>query len=186
MSSAASTSRSLPRSWSTTASQRRSSSAISAPSFERASLSWTRLIPASSPASKEGGTTSLGGCSKRAAGPWVRGVMARALAIVQARMSSTRLPGKSVADVGGEPMLVLLLRRLKRAQEVERIIVATSTERADDRVEEVAAEVVTDVYRGPLDDVLTRFVGAAAGHPGPLVRITADCPLIDPLVVDEV
>jgi len=112
--------------------------------------------------------------------------MAQALAIVQARMSSARLPGKSVADVDGEPMLVLLLRRLQRAGEIEQIVVATSTEPADDPVEEVVEEVVTDVYRGPLDDVLTRFVGAAAGHPGPLVRVTADCPLIDPDVVDEV
>ena len=112
--------------------------------------------------------------------------MARALAIVQARMSSSRLPGKSVADVHGEPMLMLLLRRLQRAQEVERIIVATSTESADDRVDEVAREVVTDVHRGPLDDVLTRFVEAAAGHPGPIARVTSDCPLIDPDVVDGV
>jgi spore coat polysaccharide biosynthesis protein SpsF (cytidylyltransferase family) len=101
-------------------------------------------------------------------------------------MSSTRLPGKSVADVDGEPMLALLLRRLQRAREVERIVVATSTEPADDRVEEVAREVVTDVCRGPLDDVLTRFVGAANGHRGALVRVTADCPLIDPDVVDDV
>jgi spore coat polysaccharide biosynthesis protein SpsF (cytidylyltransferase family) len=101
-------------------------------------------------------------------------------------MSSTRLPGKSVADVGGEPMLALLLRRLQLTREVERIVVATSSEAADARVEEVARTVVSTVYRGPLDDVLTRFVGAAAGHRGPLVRVTADCPFIDPMVVDEV
>jgi spore coat polysaccharide biosynthesis protein SpsF (cytidylyltransferase family) len=109
-----------------------------------------------------------------------------ALAIIQARVSSTRLPGKSIADVDGEPMLVLLLRRLERADEVERIVVATSTEPEDDVVEEVAREVVANVYRGPLQDVLTRFVGAAEGHRGPLVRVTADCPLVDPQVVDEV
>jgi spore coat polysaccharide biosynthesis protein SpsF len=112
--------------------------------------------------------------------------MLGALAIVQARMSSSRLPGKSIADVDGEPALALLLRRLQRAVEVERIVVATSTEPADDRVEEVARDIVEDVYRGPLDDVLTRFVDAAAGHRGPLVRVTADCPLVDPDVVDEV
>ena len=112
--------------------------------------------------------------------------MARALAIVQARMSSTRLPGKSVADVDGEPMLVLLLRRLRSASELAEIIVATSTDSDDDQVVAVAREVVTDVHRGPLNDVLARFVGAARGHRGPLVRVTADCPLIDPEVVDEV
>jgi spore coat polysaccharide biosynthesis protein SpsF (cytidylyltransferase family) len=111
--------------------------------------------------------------------------MARALAIVQARMSSTRLPGKSVAVIGGEPMLALLLRRLQRVRELQRIVVATSTEPSDDTIEEVAGEVGTGVYRGALDDVLTRFEGAASGHPGPLVRVTADCPLIDPVVVDD-
>jgi len=100
-------------------------------------------------------------------------------------MSSTRLPGKAVVDVGGEPMLMLLLRRLQRACELHRIVVATSTEPADDRIEQVAGQVVTNVYRGPLDDVLARFVGAASDHTGPLVRVTADCPLIDPAVVDQ-
>lgn len=122
---------------------------------------------------------------------WVRELpsipeMCRALAIVQARVSSTRLPGKSVADIDGEPVLVLLLHRLQRAQEVARIVVATSSEPADDQVEEVARQVVRDVHRGPLHDVLTRFVEAAGDHPGPLVRVTADCPLVDPDVVDEV
>jgi spore coat polysaccharide biosynthesis protein SpsF len=111
--------------------------------------------------------------------------MARALAIVQARMSSVRLPGKSVAEIEGEPVLALLLRRLQRASELQRIVVATSAEPADDRIEEVARQVGSNVYRGALDDVLARFVGAAAGHSGPLVRVTADCPLIDPSVVDE-
>jgi spore coat polysaccharide biosynthesis protein SpsF (cytidylyltransferase family) len=101
-------------------------------------------------------------------------------------MSSTRLPGKSVADVGGEPMLVLLLRRLERARELERIVVATSTEPADDRIEEAVRETACDVYRGSRDDVLARFLGAAAGHAGALARVTGDCPLIDPELVDEV
>jgi spore coat polysaccharide biosynthesis protein SpsF (cytidylyltransferase family) len=101
-------------------------------------------------------------------------------------MSSTRLPGKSVADVGGEPMLALLLRRLQRAQEIERIVVATSTEPIDDPIEEVARTLDCGVHRGPRDDVLTRFVDSAAGHAGPLARVTGDCPLIDPLIVDEV
>ena len=113
-------------------------------------------------------------------------VVSDALAIVQARISSTRLPGKSVAEVVGEPMLVLLLRRLRQAQEVGRVVVATSIDPEDDRVEAVARGQEVDVYRGPLDDVLGRFAGAAEGHAGPSVRITADCPLIDPSVVDEV
>jgi spore coat polysaccharide biosynthesis protein SpsF len=108
-----------------------------------------------------------------------------ALAIVQARISSTRLPAKVLAEVEGEPMLSLLLRRLSRATEVDRICVATSEEPDDDAVETAARESAVDVFRGPRDDVLTRFVGAARGHTGPIVRITADCPFIDPEVVDD-
>jgi spore coat polysaccharide biosynthesis protein SpsF len=109
-----------------------------------------------------------------------------ALAVVQARMSSTRLPGKVLADVAGEPMLVLLLKRLARTPSVARIVVATSEDAADDPVAAVAEEAGFDVHRGPLNDVLARFVGAAAGHDGPIVRVTGDCPLTDPAVVDAV
>jgi spore coat polysaccharide biosynthesis protein SpsF len=109
-----------------------------------------------------------------------------ALAIVQARMSSTRLPGKVLADVGGEPMLALLLRRLARAKNVDEIRVATSTRSEDDAIAEQAQALGHAAYRGPLDDVLARFVGAAEGHAGPIVRLTADCPLIDPATVDAV
>jgi spore coat polysaccharide biosynthesis protein SpsF len=108
------------------------------------------------------------------------------LAVVQARMSSTRLPGKVMADVGGEPMLALQLARLARAQQLNRVVVATSTDAGDDAIADLVRDQKSDVYRGPLDDVLARFVGAAAGHSGPIMRITADCPLIDPAVVDQV
>jgi spore coat polysaccharide biosynthesis protein SpsF len=112
--------------------------------------------------------------------------MAGALAILQARMSSSRLPGKSLAEVGGEPMLALLVRRLRRAGELERIVVATTTEPDDDAIEEVARARGCEVYRGPKDDVLARFVGAAMGYSGVLARLTADCPLIDSQIVDRV
>jgi spore coat polysaccharide biosynthesis protein SpsF len=112
--------------------------------------------------------------------------MPEVLAIVQARMSSTRLRGKVLAEVCGEPMLLLLLKRLKGAKQVGRIVVATSTDPSDDRVEEVSRKADCGVCRGALDDVLGRFVAAAADHPGPFVRITADCPLIDPALVDAV
>jgi spore coat polysaccharide biosynthesis protein SpsF len=108
------------------------------------------------------------------------------VAIVQARMSSTRLPGKSLADVHGEPALALLVARLGRAETLERIVVATSTDPHDDPVAELAGGLECEVHRGPRDDVLTRYVEAAGERPGPFVRITADCPLIDPEVVDGV
>jgi spore coat polysaccharide biosynthesis protein SpsF (cytidylyltransferase family) len=101
-------------------------------------------------------------------------------------MSSTRLPGKSLADIHGQPALALLLSRLSRAETLDGIVVATSTEPADDPIDEVARGLACDVHRGPRDDVLTRYVEAAADRPGPFVRITADCPLIDPEVVDQV
>jgi spore coat polysaccharide biosynthesis protein SpsF (cytidylyltransferase family) len=101
-------------------------------------------------------------------------------------MSSRRLPGKTLADVAGEPMLELLLRRLSRARRVETIIVATSTDTVDDPVEALAERLDVPVHRGSREDVLSRFVGAIAGHRGPVVRITGDCPLIDPAIVDAV
>jgi spore coat polysaccharide biosynthesis protein SpsF (cytidylyltransferase family) len=107
-----------------------------------------------------------------------------ALAIVQARMSSTRLPGKVLADVEGEPMLALLLRRLSRARRVDEVRVATSVLPADEPIAATARELGFAVHRGSLDDVLERFVEAAAGHAGPIVRITADCPFVDPEIVD--
>ncbi|HYM54792.1 MAG TPA: glycosyltransferase family protein [Solirubrobacteraceae bacterium] len=108
-----------------------------------------------------------------------------ALAIVQARMSSTRLPGKTLADVDGEPMLALLLRRLKRARRIGRIVVATSTDASDDPIAKLALTIGVGVSRGPRDDVLNRFLIAIGDHDGPIVRITGDCPLIDPVVVDD-
>lgn len=112
--------------------------------------------------------------------------MTHALAIVQARMSSSRLPGKTLSEVEGEPLLTLLLRRLARAQEIERVIVATSAEPVDDPIVPVAEHAGASVFRGSRDDVLGRFVGAFGGWTGPVARITADCPLIDPQVVDAV
>ena len=91
-----------------------------------------------------------------------------------------------MADVGGEPMLLLLLKRLKGAERLEHILVATSTHASDDEIEDVARDAGCGAFRGSLDDVLGRFVAAASGHGGPFTRITADCPLIDPALVDAV
>jgi spore coat polysaccharide biosynthesis protein SpsF len=112
--------------------------------------------------------------------------MEKALAIVQARMSSTRLPGKSLADVHGESVLALLVRRLARARTLDRVVVATSTDDDDDAIAAAAEALEVGCHRGPRDDVLARFAGAASGHRGPIVRITADCPLIDPVLADAV
>lgn len=108
-----------------------------------------------------------------------------ALAIVQARMSSTRLPGKSLAEVNGEPMLLLLLRRLSHARRIDGIVVATSTDASDDPIAAVASGAGVAVSRGPRRDVLGRFLLAIGDRKDPIVRITADCPLIDPTIVDD-
>jgi spore coat polysaccharide biosynthesis protein SpsF len=108
-------------------------------------------------------------------------------AIVQARMSSRRLPGKVLADICGRPALALLLERLSGARQPDAIAVATSEEPDDDPVAETARHAGVDVFRGPLEDVLERYrLAAAALGCDSVVRITADCPLIDPAVVDRV
>jgi spore coat polysaccharide biosynthesis protein SpsF (cytidylyltransferase family) len=82
-------------------------------------------------------------------------------------------------------MLGLILARLGHARRLERIVVATSDRPDDDRIAAEAARAGVDARRGPLDDVLGRFVLAAEDAEGPIVRITGDCPLADPAIVDE-
>lgn len=109
------------------------------------------------------------------------------VAVVQARMSSTRLPGKVLAEIGDMPALHLQLRRLGRCGELDRVAVATSSDPSDDPVEEAAAAAGVRVVRGPLEDVLARYAVAARElDSAGLVRLTADCPLISPRVVDRV
>jgi spore coat polysaccharide biosynthesis protein SpsF (cytidylyltransferase family) len=109
------------------------------------------------------------------------------VAVVQARMSSRRLPGKVLARLGEQTVLELLLRRLARARELDEIVVATSTEPSDDPVEREAERLSVRVVRGSLTDVLGRYLEAAAATGADaIVRITADCPLMDPDVVDLV
>lgn len=109
----------------------------------------------------------------------------RTIAIVQARMSSKRLPGKVLADLGGQPALGLLLDRLGRASLVDQILVATSDDSSDDVIAEFCRARKSAVFRGPLDDVLERYRQAAESvFAEVIVRVTADCPLIDPEIVD--
>ena len=105
------------------------------------------------------------------------------LAVVQARMGSTRLPGKVLADLGGRPLLRFLLDRLSDL-DVDHLVVATSDLPGDDAVADVAAAAGVEVVRGSERDVLARFVAALDEHPADtVVRLTADCPLVDPAIV---
>jgi spore coat polysaccharide biosynthesis protein SpsF (cytidylyltransferase family) len=109
------------------------------------------------------------------------------VAVVQARMSSTRLPGKVLAELAGRPAIELLLERLSRARELDRIVVATSVDPSDDPVAATVANAGIAVVRGPLQDVLARYALAGETHDcDAVVRITGDCPLIEPAVVDLV
>ncbi len=106
--------------------------------------------------------------------------------IVQARMGSTRLPGKVDMELAGKPMLSHVIERLKRSKETDRIIVATSSKDHDDRVVEIAEDEGVNIYRGSEQDVLSRYIKAAEEFKVDIVvRVTADCPLIDPITVDK-
>ena len=109
----------------------------------------------------------------------------RTLAILQARTSSTRLPGKVLKEVQGKPMLLHQIDRVRRSRLIDELIVATSIDPEDDRLAEILAASGTRVHRGSLDDVLDRFHGAAQLTPSRhVVRLTGDCPLADADVID--
>ena len=110
------------------------------------------------------------------------------IAIVQARMGSSRLPGKVLKPIMGRPMLGRHLDRLRRCKMIDRLIVATSVEKSDDVIAAFCASEDIACYRGPLDDPLARYEGAAREHDpvDHIVRLTGDCPLADPEVIDAV
>ncbi len=107
------------------------------------------------------------------------------LAIVQARLNSTRLPNKVVADICGKPLIERLLARLAAAHQVSEVVVAIPDTPSEDRLEAIVRQIGFPVVRGPERDVLARFnLAASMWSPRNVVRITADCPLIDPGLVD--
>ncbi|HZW04660.1 MAG TPA: glycosyltransferase family protein [Anaerolineaceae bacterium] len=112
--------------------------------------------------------------------------MARIVAIVQARMGSSRLPGKVLKDIAGQPMLAWVVDRARLAESVAEVQVATTTDPADDAIEAFCRERGYPVFRGSVFDVLDRFYQAARQAQADIVvRLTADCPLIDPTVIDK-
>lgn len=103
-------------------------------------------------------------------------------------MSSSRLPGKVMAPVLGEPMIGRQVERLRRSERIDGLMVATSTDPSDDPVAAYCETLGIEVFRGPLDDVLGRYRAALARRPQAkaVVRLTADCPLTDPGLIDQV
>ena len=113
--------------------------------------------------------------------------MTRTVAIIQARTGSTRLPGKVLLPLLAEPLLVHVVRRVSRASLVDTTVVATTTLPNDDPIVDLATRAGWLVARGSEMDLLERYLGAARAHEAErVVRITSDCPLIDPGVIDEV
>jgi spore coat polysaccharide biosynthesis protein SpsF len=117
-----------------------------------------------------------------ASGSWTS---PKAVVTIEARMTSSRLPGKVMADVGGRPLLELMIGRLQRAQLIDAICVATTINDADDDIEALATRLGVGCHRGSEDDVLARVLDAAlASEADLIVETTGDCPMIDPSIVD--
>jgi spore coat polysaccharide biosynthesis protein SpsF len=107
------------------------------------------------------------------------------IAFIQARMSSSRLPGKVLMDIAGRPMLEHMLARTMRARSVDAIVVATTTDPSDDVLEQFCLVKGVPCFRGSLPNVLDRMYHAASQFQADvIIRLTADCPLIDPGVID--
>ncbi len=111
----------------------------------------------------------------------------RAVGIIQARCGSTRLPGKVLKPLAAQSVLFYVVRRCQLSRSLADLVVATTIEPADDVIEDYCRTLGVPVYRGSRDDVLLRYVEAGDwSHADPIVRITSDCPLIEPAVIDAV
>ncbi|MBT3323137.1 MAG: glycosyltransferase family protein [Anaerolineae bacterium] len=110
----------------------------------------------------------------------------RIIAIIQARMSSSRLPGKVLLDINGKPMLAHVIERAERTKFVDEVVLATTTDPSDDPVAEFCVERGYNFTRGSLHDVLDRYYQAATTYDAEIVvRLTADCPVLDSDIVDQ-
>lgn len=110
----------------------------------------------------------------------------RTVAIVQARVGSTRLPGKVLLPLLGEPMVTRVMRRVSRARTLDEVVLATTTLPEDDALVTLAGVEGWPVERGSETDLLARYLGAARSRSADvIVRITSDCPLIDPEIIDQ-
>ena len=109
------------------------------------------------------------------------------LAVLQARYSSTRFPGKVLAPLLDSPMILRQIERVRRSELIDRLVVATSVDESDDELVATLQVAGIDVRRGSLNDVVARFAGVVEEFPcDHIVRLTADCPLADAAVIDTV
>lgn len=111
----------------------------------------------------------------------------RIIAVTQARYGSTRLPAKVLKKVGEETLLDIHLQRILQSKMISKLLVATTIEEGSEEIVRIATHNGLECYRGSIDDVLERFYFAVQNFaPDYIVRITSDCPLIDPDVIDQV
>lgn len=109
------------------------------------------------------------------------------LAITQARYGSTRLPAKILKEVNGQTLLEIHLKRILQSKTVSKLKIATTDEEGSKYIVEVANKIGVDYFKGSVDDVLSRFYGTAVSEkPDYVIRLTSDCPLIDPDIIDAV
>ena len=109
------------------------------------------------------------------------------LIVLQARTSSTRLPKKVLKEINGKPMIFWQIMRIWESKNVTNLVVATSTDKSDDELADFLLSIGVEVYRGALENVLSRFENISEKYnPESIVRLTADCPLLMPEVVDLV
>lgn len=109
------------------------------------------------------------------------------IATIEARMASSRLPGKILKDVLGKPMLERMVERVRRSRLVQDIVIATTVDPSDQATEDACRAMGVKCFRGSNDDVLLRVLEAAKTHQADLiVELTGDCPVIDPVLIDEV
>jgi len=109
------------------------------------------------------------------------------IAITQARLNSSRLPSKVVKKVKGETLLEIHIKRILRAENIDKVIIATTTREEDHAICELASQLGVACHRGSEEDVLDRFYQAALNESADyVVRLTSDCPLIDPQIIDLV
>lgn len=105
---------------------------------------------------------------------------------IEARMTSSRLPGKVLKEIVGQPVLALMIERLKRVPSIDQIVIATTDLPTDDPVEALANDLNVGVFRGSEDDVLDRVLKAAQAYDADvIIETTGDCPLIDPVIVED-
>src|SRR5882672_5656637 len=111
----------------------------------------------------------------------------RVIAVTQARMSSTRLPGKVMKRIGNVTLLELHIQRILKSKKVDQLVLATTISKEDISIVEVGNKLKVASYRGSVDDVLDRFYQSLKGmNPNYVVRLTSDCPLIDAELIDKI